>query len=150
MWQLCELLYTCYLQSRVYATVGRPSVCPFVRLSTIGATAPWDPLDTSPPTPAIMGTKCIWSLRLFSRGCAYASVSSGHRTPMLRVCCCRRGGQDISINCCMHSRRSAVEHSNSGKKKFDSIRFSQPNRFFFRFDSIRQSDKFAACTLILK
>ena len=29
-----------------------------------------------------------------------------------------------------------------------SIRFSLPNRFF-RFDSIGQSDKFAACTLIL-
>ena len=39
-----------------------------------------------------------------------------------------------------------VEHSNSGKKV--SIRFSLPNRFFF--DSIRQSDKFAACTLIFK
>ena len=38
-----------------------------------------------------------------------------------------------------------------GQKKFrfDSIRFSLPNRFF-RFDSIRQSDKFAACTLIFK
>ena len=30
-----------------------------------------------------------------------------------------------------------------------SIRFSLPNRFF-RFDSIRQSDKFAASTLIFK
>jgi len=38
-----------------------------------------------------------------------------------------------------------------GQKKFlfDSIRFSLPNRFF-RFDSIRQSDKFAASTLIFK
>jgi len=38
-----------------------------------------------------------------------------------------------------------------GQKKFlfDSIRFSLPNRFF-RFYSIRQSDKFAACTLIFK
>jgi len=38
-----------------------------------------------------------------------------------------------------------------GEKKFlfDSIRFSLPNRFF-RFYSIRQSDKFAACTLIFK
>jgi len=42
-----------------------------------------------------------------------------------------------------------VEHYNSGKKSFDSIQFSLPNRFF-RFDSIRQSDKFAACTLIFK
>ena len=40
-----------------------------------------------------------------------------------------------------------LEHSNSGKKV--SIRFSLPNRFF-RFDSIRQSDKFAASTLIFK
>jgi len=38
-----------------------------------------------------------------------------------------------------------------GQKKFrfDSIRFSLPNRFF-RFDSIRQSDKFAASTLMFK
>ena len=36
-----------------------------------------------------------------------------------------------------------------GQKSFDSIRFSLPNRFF-RFDSIRQSDKFAASTLIFK
>ena len=40
------------------------------------------------------------------------------------------------------------------KLRFDSIRFSLPNRFlpnrFFRFDSIRQSNKFAACTLIFK
>jgi len=36
-----------------------------------------------------------------------------------------------------------------GQKNFDSIRFSLPNRFF-RFDSIRQSDKFAAFTLIFK
>ena len=38
-----------------------------------------------------------------------------------------------------------------GQKKFrfDSTRFSLPNRFF-RFDSIRQSDKFAACILIFK
>ena len=35
------------------------------------------------------------------------------------------------------------------KFRFDSIRFSLPNRFF-RFDSIRQSDKFAASTLIFK
>jgi len=42
---------------------------------------------------------------------------------------------------------STLEHSNSGKKV--SIRFSLPNRFF-RFDSIHQSDKFAASTLILK
>ena len=35
---------------------------------------------------------------------------------------------------------SWLEHSNSGKKV--SIRFSLPK--FFRFDSIRQSDKFAA------
>jgi len=36
-----------------------------------------------------------------------------------------------------------------GQKKcrLDSIRFSLPNRFF-RFDSIQQSDEFAACTLI--
>ena len=46
-------------------------------------------------------------------------------------------------------REHPLEHSNSGKKSFDSIRFSLPNRFF-RFDSIRQSDKFAACTLIFK
>ena len=36
-----------------------------------------------------------------------------------------------------------------GQKSFDSIRFSLPNRFF-RFDSIRQCDKFAASTLIFK
>jgi len=31
---------------------------------------------------------------------------------------------------------SAIEHSNSGKKSFDSIRFSLPNRFLsIRFDS---------------
>jgi len=36
-----------------------------------------------------------------------------------------------------------------GQTSFDSIRFSLPNRFF-RFHSIRQSDKFAAFTLIFK
>ena len=35
----------------------------------------------------------------------------------------------------LHCQWYAVEHSNSGKKSFDSI---------------RQSDKFAACTLIFK
>jgi len=35
------------------------------------------------------------------------------------------------------TRVAAVEHSNSGKKKF-------------RFDSIRQSDNFAVCTLIFR
>ena len=35
------------------------------------------------------------------------------------------------------------------QKSFDSIRFSLPNRFF-RFDTICQSDKFAASTLIFK
>ena len=45
-------------------------------------------------------------------------------------------------------RLLSIEHSNSGKKSFDSIRFSLPNQFFS--DSIRQSDKFAACTLIFK
>jgi len=39
-----------------------------------------------------------------------------------------------------------VEHSNSGKKV--SIRFDSRYQIdFFRFDSIRQSDKFAASTL---
>jgi len=42
-----------------------------------------------------------------------------------------------------------LEHSNSGKKV--SIRFDSRYRIdFFRFDSIRQSDKFAASTLIFK
>jgi len=37
------------------------------------------------------------------------------------------------------------------KKSFDSIRFDFRYRIdFFRIDSIRQSDKFAACTLIFK
>jgi len=37
------------------------------------------------------------------------------------------------------------------KKSFDSIRFDSRYRIdFFLFDSIRQSDKFAACTLIFK
>jgi len=40
----------------------------------------------------------------------------------------------------------ALEHSNSGKKKFQ---FDSRYRIDF-FDSIRQSDKFAACTLIFK
>jgi len=35
------------------------------------------------------------------------------------------------------------------RQKKVSIRFSLPNRFF-RFDSFRQSDKFATCTLIFK
>jgi len=39
----------------------------------------------------------------------------------------------------------ALEHSNSGKKSFDSI---LATKSIFRLDSIRQSDKFAACTLI--
>jgi len=47
--------------------------------------------------------------------------------------------------------RYAVEHSNSGEKSFDSILFDSRYRIdFIRFDSIRQSDKFAACTLIFK
>ena len=38
-----------------------------------------------------------------------------------------------------------------GQKSFDSIRFDSRYRIdFFRFDSIRQSDKFAASTLIFK
>ena len=42
-----------------------------------------------------------------------------------------------------------LRHSNSGKKV--SIRFDSRYRIdFFRFDYIRQSDKFAACTLIFK
>jgi len=28
------------------------------------------------------------------------SVPSGRRTPLLRVCCCGPGGQEISIDCC--------------------------------------------------
>ena len=40
-----------------------------------------------------------------------------------------------------------LEHSNSGKKV--SIRFDSRYRIdFFRFDSIRQSDKFATCTYL--
>jgi len=39
-----------------------------------------------------------------------------------------------------------LEHSNSGKKNFDSI-LATESIFFY---SIRQSDKFAACTLIFK
>ena len=39
-----------------------------------------------------------------------------------------------------------VEHSNSGNKSFDSILATES----IFFDSIRQSDKFAACTLIFK
>jgi len=39
-----------------------------------------------------------------------------------------------------------LEHSNSGKKSFDSILATES----IFFDSIRQSDKFAACTLIFK
>ena len=42
-----------------------------------------------------------------------------------------------------------VEHSNLGKKSNDSIRLISRYRIDF-FDSIRQSDKFAACTLIFK
>ena len=38
-----------------------------------------------------------------------------------------------------------------GQKSFDSIRFDSRYRIdFFRFYSIRQSNKFAACTLIFK
>ena len=51
-------------------------------------------------------------------------------------------------SCSLSSRPWQLEHSNSVKKSFDSIRFSLPNRFF-RFHSIRQSDKFAASTLII-
>ena len=43
-------------------------------------------------------------------------------------------------------KRLLLEHSNSGKKKF---RFDSRYRIDF-FDSIRQSDKLAACTLIFK
>ena len=43
-------------------------------------------------------------------------------------------------------RHCVVEHSNSGEK----FRFDSRYRIDFFFDSIRQSDKFAACTLIFK
>ena len=45
-----------------------------------------------------------------------------------------------------NSSTSRAFHFGQKKFRFDSIRFSLPNRFF-RFDSIRQSDKFAACRL---
>ena len=51
---------------------------------------------------------------------------------------------------CVHALVSSRAFQFGQKKfRFDSIRFSLPNRFF-RFDSIRQSDKFAASTLIFK
>jgi len=42
--------------------------------------------------------------------------------------------------------RFSLEHSNSGKKSIDSILAIES----IFFDSIGQSDKFAACTLIIK
>jgi len=47
----------------------------------------------------------------------------------------------------LDSWTQTVEHSNSGKKfRFDSILATES----IFFDSIRQSDKFDACTLIFK
>ena len=36
---------------------------------------------------------------------ACLSVQSGRRTPLLRVCCCGPGGQEISIDCCSSGGR---------------------------------------------
>ena len=55
----------------------------------------------------------------------------------------------ISASFCCHCPHTMSIPIRTKKFRFDSIRFSLPNRFF-RFDSIRQSDKFAACTLIFK
>ena len=69
------------------------------------------------------------------------SQRSQRKTQAMQLVMLRRVVPEICV--------PVVEHSNSGKKSYDSIRFSLPNRFF-RFDSIRQSDKFAASTLIFK
>jgi len=61
-----------------------------------------------------------------SSGWSVATSTEKQRTQYIR----RR-------DACDDATGVAVEHSNSGKKKF-------------RFDSIRQSDEFAACTLIFK
>ena len=55
------------MQSRVYATVGRPSIRPF--------------------------------------------VPSGRHTVLLQVCCCRPGGQEISVDCCMASGQQQLRRS---------------------------------------
>ena len=45
------------------------------------------------------------------------SVRLSHRPPLLRVCCCGRGGQQISIDCCtagwvaVSSSRAAARHT---------------------------------------
>jgi len=57
----------------------------------------------------------------------------------------------VSKQVCVQLYTSAVnvsllEHSNSGKKSFDSILATE----LIFFDSNRQSDKFAASTLIFK
>ena len=59
--------------------------------------------------------------------------------------------RDAPFRPLLRSSVQPIEQSNSSKKSFDSIRFDSRYRIdFFRFDSIRQSDKFAACTLIFK
>jgi len=40
------------------------------------------------------------SVRLSVSLSVYLSVSSGRHTPLLRVCCCGPGGQEISTDCC--------------------------------------------------
>ena len=44
------------------------------------------------------------------------SVPSGRRTPLLRVCCCGPGGQEISIDCCTAAgrRSSAAARPDAG------------------------------------
>ena len=85
-----------------------------------------------------------------------ASVADGRWTTSLDLSHCSLHHRSLShslavrvgVTECRHTY-TPLEHSNSGKKSFDSIRFDSRYRIDF-FDSIRQSDKFAAYTLIFK
>jgi len=66
------------------------------------------------------------------------------------MCSLGHGLHHTAVPCSTHVQVLAIQrilqHSNLGKKSFDSILATES----IFFDSIRQSDKFAACTLIFK
>ena len=85
----------------------------------------------------------LYSTRLYKMPCV-------HRTPMLLLPLLYECSVTIVLLSGANERRHyPLEHSNSGKKvsiRFDSILAIES----IFFDSIRQSDTFAACTLIFK
>jgi len=50
------------------------------------------------------------------------SVPSGRRTPMLRVCCCGPGVQQISIDCCSAGAQRQSRRSNAARRPNASVK----------------------------